>query len=122
MCEGTENGIGNEDENNTPSVNGGDLIEEHAVKADLKAETDGGVDKPPSWFQPQNHKTRLLQFHGSKYAAGLRNDIQVCKINALALNLTFWPVSKFTIVNIIQHLFYFFLGNKKGGVGCAKNP
>jgi len=76
MCEGTENGIGNEDENNTPPVNGGDLIEEHAVKADSKAETDGGVDKPPSWFQPQNHKTRLLQFHGSKYAAGLRNDIQ----------------------------------------------
>ena len=112
MCEGTENGIGNEDENNTPSVNGGDLIEEHAVKADLKAETDGGVDKPPSWFQPQNHKTRLLQFHGSKYAAGLRNDIQVCRIN-------FWSVGKFTIVNIRQHLFYSFLGNKEGGVGCA---
>jgi len=78
MCEGTENGIGNEDENNSSPVNGGDLIEDHAaaVKADLKMEADGGVDKPPSWFQPQNHKTRLLQFHGSKYAAGLRNDIQ----------------------------------------------
>ncbi len=79
MCEGTENGIGNEDENNSSPVNGGDLIEDHAaaVKADLKMEADGGLDKPPSWFQPQNHKTRLLQFHGSKYAAGLRNDIQV---------------------------------------------
>lgn len=36
----------------------------------------GGLDKPPSWFQPQNHKTRLLQFHGAKYSAGLKTDIQ----------------------------------------------
>jgi hypothetical protein len=39
-------------------------------------EVGGGLDKPPSWFQPQNHKTRLLQFHGAKYSAGLKADIQ----------------------------------------------
>jgi hypothetical protein len=39
-------------------------------------EVVGGLDKPPSWFQPQNHKTRLLQFQGTKYSAGLKADIQ----------------------------------------------
>ena len=72
MCDtSSENGIHvHEEKDEEGVVNGGDRIEDYQESGD-------GVDKPPSWFQPQNHKTRLLQLHGSKYAAGLRADIQV---------------------------------------------
>ena len=55
------------------------------IQDDAETDQSGGVvDKPPSWFQPQNHKTRLLQFHGAKYSAALNADlkVQVSSINA----------------------------------------
>jgi len=73
LCEGAENGIGEEDMNGSDtSANGSEKIEQFKDQQNV----EDSLDKPPSWFQPQNHKTRLLQFHGSKYAAGLRTDIQ----------------------------------------------
>ena len=53
------------------------LADPHTLLNQDQQNVEESLDKPASWFQPQNHKTRLLQFHGSKYGAGLRTDIQV---------------------------------------------
>jgi len=63
LCEGKENGVEEE-------------IEENGLNEDEEISNETEVDKPPSWFQPSNHKTRLLQFHGAKYTAALKADIQ----------------------------------------------
>jgi len=58
------------------------------IQEDVDTDGGGEVDKPPSWFQPQNHKTRLLQFHGAKYSAALTADLKVVKYDSITLPLS----------------------------------
>ena len=40
------------------------------------SDSEKDPDRPPSWFQAQSHKTRLLQYYGDSYSSGLKADIQ----------------------------------------------
>jgi len=57
----------------------GDVVENgnrsEGDKSD-EEDTERNLDKPPSWFHAQSHKTRLLKYYGENYSNGLKADIQ----------------------------------------------
>jgi len=71
-------GRSSESSDSDKEVNGeenGD-VSDNSDKAEGSEDGDKKPDAPPSWFQAQTHKTRLLQYYGDSYNTGLKADIQ----------------------------------------------